>query len=218
MLEIVIATGNRHKFRELTRLLRVRGIHWRSLVECAPLPRVIENGRTFDANAVRKARAVAKATGHLTLADDSGLEVDALEGAPGVRSARFAGRHGNDQANTERLLQVLTGVPTRQRGAQYQCSLALASPSGLVALTRGTWRGRIAFFPKGHRGFGYDPVFLVPHLGRTVSEVPGAVKQRLSHRARAARKLQRVLKRLVVLSERRRGGSGLGRPGREPVA
>lgn len=219
MIDIVVATGNVHKFRELTQLLRVPGIRWHSLAEYPRLRLPHERGRTFDANAIKKARAIAKATGWFALADDSGIEVDALAGAPGIRSARFAGRHGGDRANNHKLLRALQGLPASRRRARYRCSLALARPGGrdrrpprqeraagrgagasgarLIALSRGVWCGHIAFIPRGRRGFGYDPIFLVPRCGKTVGQLPARVKQRLSHRARAARRLLPVLRRLV---------------------
>lgn len=197
MLDIVIATNNRHKFRELTQLLAVAGIRWRSLAECPKVRSADETGRTFEANAVKKARAVARATGRLALADDSGLEVKALRWGPGVRSARFAGRHGDDEANNQKLLRALEGIAPGKRLARYHCSLALASPRHVVALTRGTWTGRIAERPSGRRGFGYDPIFLVARFGKTVGQLSGAVKRRLSHRARAAQSMRFILRELV---------------------
>ena len=230
MVEVVIATKNRHKLRELRTLLPVAGIRWRSLRTCPSVRAARENGRTFDANAVKKAQAVARATGLLALADDSGLEVEALGGRPGVESARFAGRHGDDRANNERLLRLLEGIPASRRRARYSCSLALAGPSGLIALTRGTWSGRLAPRPQGQRGFGYDPLFYIPRLGKTVGQLPASTKQRFSHRAVAARRMQPVLRRLVrerksdiryvrdltyliSFSSRRRGGAGGNRRG-----
>ena len=196
-LEIIIATRNRHKVRELARLLALRGIRWRSLAEFPQMPLIEETGRTFDANAVKKARSVARAIGALALADDSGLEVDALHGAPGIRSARFAGEPSDDRANNEKLLRVLEGMPMSRRTARYRCSLALASPTRLLAVTRGTWSGRVATHPAGHRGFGYDPIFLVPRYQRTVGQLPAGVKRRLSHRAQAADRLRPILHRLL---------------------
>lgn len=192
-----MATRNRHKFRELTALLRVPGVRWRSLAAHPDVPAVRETGRTFEANATKKALAVARATGRLAVADDSGLEVEALRWGPGVRSARFAGSHGDDRANNRKLLRLLDGLPPARRRARYRCVLALASPSGVVAVARGAWTGRIADHPRGRGGFGYDPVFLVPALGKTVGELSPAVKQRLSHRARAARRLVPSLRRLA---------------------
>ena len=200
MLHIVIATRNRHKFRELRALLRVRGIRWRSLQEFPRVREVKETGRTFDANARQKALAVAKATGCLALADDSGLEVDALGGAPGVRSARFAGGHGDDQTNNRKLLRLLGQRPLAQRRARYRCVLALASPQGIIRVVQGAWEGRIAFRPAGAQGFGYDPVFLVPRFGKTVGQLPFRVKQRWSHRSVAARRMLVVLRRLTAAS------------------
>ena len=197
MIDIVIATRNRHKFRELASLLRVPGVRWHSLIEFPHVPPVAETERTFEANAIKKARTIAKATGLLALADDSGIEAEALGGAPGIRSARFAGRHGDDQANNEKLLRRLAQVSRSQRAARYQCALALADAARLIAVTRGVWHGRIALIPQGRRGFGYDPIFLVPGHGKTVGQLPMRVKQRLSHRARAARRLLPVLRRLA---------------------
>ncbi len=207
MLDVVIATRNRHKVKELTSLLRVPGIRWHALTEFPEVGAIRETGKTFKANAVRKARAVARATSALALADDSGVEVDALGGAPGIRSARFAGAHGNDQANNDKLLRALRGLPVRRRGARYRCVLALASPTRLIARAHGTWRGRVAERPKGRRGFGYDPIFVVPRFGKTVGELSGRLKARLSHRAQAARRLRPVLERLA----RRARTTGTGR-------
>ena len=212
MIDIVIATGNRHKFRELSTLLRVRGIRWHSLAEFPRAPRVAERGRTFEANAATKARAIARATGLLALADDSGIEVEALGWGPGVRSARFAGAHGDDRANNAKLLRALNGSSTSRRRARYHCVLALADSRGVIATTRGTWNGRIAREPKGRSGFGYDPLFLVPRFGKTVGQLPASAKQRLSHRAVAARRMHPILKRLVRRGVNGRRGSGAGRP------
>ena len=202
MLQIVIATRNRHKVRELTSLLPKAGIRWSSLRQFPHVSSVRESGRSFDENALRKARAVARETGCLALADDSGLEVEALGGAPGIRSARFAGSHGDDAANNRKLLRALRRVPLAQRRARYRCSLALAGPSRLIALVHGEWKGRIALAPAGRNGFGYDPLFLVPRLGKTVGQLPARVKRRLSHRAASARQLRPILRRLVRQIER----------------
>ena len=210
MLHIVIATRNRHKFRELKTLLAVRGVRWRSLAEFPQVRAVNESGRTFDANAGKKARAVARATGHLALADDSGIEVEALGWGPGVRSARFAGRHGDDETNNRKLLRALRGLPPSRRRAPYRCSLALAKPSGVVIITHGAWDGRIAPRPSGRGGFGYDPVFLVPRLGKTVGRLPATVKAASSHRALAARRMRPILRRLTAAP--RRTGSAGSRP------
>src|SRR3990167_4129785 len=209
MLDLVIATGTRHKFRELARLLHTPGIRFHSLAEFPRLRAAKETGRTFEENAAKKARAVARATTRLALADDSGLEVEALGWGPGVRSARFSGRHGDDRANNEKLVRALAGLPPGRRPARYRCVLARAGPAGLGALARGVWRGRIAARPRGRRGFGYDPLFVVPRVRRTVGELSAAVKARLSRRAAAARRMAPVLRRLVLTGPRR-AGSGAG--------
>ena len=195
MLHVVIATGNAHKFRELKALLPSRGVRYHSLAEFPGVPMVREDGKTFEANAVKKARAVANATGLLALADDSGIEVQALGWGPGVKSARFAGRHGDDQANNTKLLRVLKHV-TRRR-ARYRCVLVLAGSRHVVAKTTGTWNGRIATASHGSQGFGYDPLFIVPGLGITVGRLPAARKHQMSHRAQAARRMRRVIQRLA---------------------
>lgn len=201
----------------MKKLLAVPGVRFRSLAESPQAPTVRETGRTCEANAIKKARAVAKATGLLAIADDSGLEVEALRWGPGVRSARFAGAHGDDAANNAALLRRLRAVASSARRARYRCVLALAgpahpdaaggaSPSRLLAVTRGAWEGRIAQRPAGHRGFGYDPLFLLPRFGKTVAQLPASVKQRLSHRALAARRMRPVLRRVLAaqVSGRRR--------------
>jgi XTP/dITP diphosphohydrolase len=197
MLDVVIATRNPHKFRELKQLLDVPGIRWRSLRNFPRLVEVQETGLTYAANAKKKALAVARATGALTVADDSGLEVEALDGAPGVRSARFSGGHGDDTANNDKLLRLLGRRPIRQRRARYRCVLALARPGRILRVVGGDWKGWVAFHPAGSHGFGYDPVFVVPRFGKTVGQLPSRVKQRLSHRAAAASKLRPVLRRLA---------------------
>mgnify|MGYP001608153758 FL=1 len=197
-LEMVIATRNPNKVRELKALLRVKGIRWHSLKEFPQVPQVPERGRTFEQNARQKALFVARATGCWALADDSGLEVAALGQAPGVRSARFAGRHGDDHANNAKLLRALRGVPDTQRDARYRCVLALASPEKLLAVTEGALRGRITDVPRGRGGFGYDPLFLLPRFKRTVAQLSAATKNRLSHRAKAAQAMRQALRRLAA--------------------
>lgn len=214
MLDIVMATSNRHKFRELAAMLRVPGIRWKALTAFPEIGSIRETGRTFRANAVLKARAVARATGCLALADDSGLEVDALGGGPGVRSARFAGRHGDTQANNDALLRALRRVPPARRAAQYRCVLALAGPSGVVAVTEGIWRGRIAQEPRGRGGFGYDPLFLLPGGKKTAAELSVRAKNQQSHRGIAVKRMRPILRRLAVTGPIPETGPGRrARPG-----
>jgi len=203
MIHIVIATRNHHKFAELRELLPKRGIRWHSLAEFPNAPSVRENGRSFEANAIKKARAVAKATGWLAVADDSGLEVDALGGDPGIRSARYAGRHVDDAANNRKLLRMLKEVPPSRRRARYCCVLAVADSRRVLAAVEGRWAGRIAEAPAGRAGFGYDPIFWLPKLNKTVAQLPRRRKQRLSHRAAAARRLWPALQRFSRSTVRR---------------
>lgn len=183
---LVLATRNPGKVRELRDLLAGLPIDVRSLddfPEVQPLP---ETGETFEANAVSKALTVARTTGLPALADDSGIEVDALGGAPGVHSATFLGPAATDSDRYEWVLERLRGVPEEHRTARYRAVVAVAMPDGAVRVFDGTCQGRIAASPRGSGGFGYDPIFFVPDHGCTMAELPSEVKNRISHRARAA--------------------------------
>ena len=194
MKEFVIATRNPHKKREI-RALFGASKRWRPIFlnRYPGAPRVRESGKSFDDNAVLKARAIARYTGKPAVADDSGLEVVALQGKPGVRSARFAGKTATDEQNNRKLLRFLEKLPLSKRKASYHCSLALSFPGGKTYLFRGKLSGRIGFAPKGHFGFGYDPLFVLPHYGKTVAQLSPALKNRMSHRARAFRRLRNFL-------------------------
>ena len=203
---LLVATRSVHKLRELRELLDLRQTDLVSLDDLGVPGDPIEDGETFETNAAIKARFGARATGIPALADDSGLEVDALGGAPGVRSRRYAGEHATDEANNARLLDALRGLPPQRRAARYVCVLAVALPEragprgGLrVVQARGTCRGRIASEPRGSGGFGYDPIFepaSEPSGGRTLGLWTPAEKHANSHRARAARRLAPQLKEL----------------------
>jgi XTP/dITP diphosphohydrolase len=194
---IVVATRSEHKLRELRELLAPAVATLVSLDDLAVPDEVEETGATFEANARLKARAYARLTGLPCLADDSGLEVDALGGGPGVRTKRYAGEHATDADNNRKLLAALDGLPPERRGARYVCVLALVVPGTPgVRLARGTLRGRIAVAPKGTNGFGYDPIFEPagePPGGRTLGEWSAEAKNRVSHRGRAARRMAKVL-------------------------
>jgi len=157
----------------------------------------VEDGETFVENALKKATVVARATGKLTIADDSGLEVEMLNGRPGVYSARFAGNGAGDDANNAKLLGLLKGVPPDKRGACFKCVLGIATPQGKTAFVEGECRGIIIDAPRGQHGFGYDPVFLVPECNQTFSEMPPEQKNAISHRSRALRKLLDILPRYL---------------------
>ena len=187
-MRIIIASGNPHKINEIRMLLFWPGVEWKTPADAPGAPSPEETGVTFAENAAIKARALAAHTGWLALADDSGLEVDALHGEPGVLSARFAGRHGDDAANNRLLLEKLDR--SRNRAARFRCALALAAPDGtLVAVADGACEGVIADQAAGAAGFGYDPLFIPEGFDRTFAELGAEVKNRLSHRARALKAL-----------------------------
>jgi XTP/dITP diphosphohydrolase len=196
-ITLVIATGNRGKFNEIAALLGGLNVRIVPLDRVGPVEVPPESGDSFQENARLKAVAVAGATGHLSLADDSGLEVDALGGAPGILSARFGGLGKTDADRNRLLLDKLIGVPPERRTARFRCVVALAEPGGKVYFAEGTCEGRIASSPRGSHGFGYDPIFEVPALGRTLAEVGPDVKNRLSHRAHAVRAAREILERLL---------------------
>lgn len=195
-MRLVLATRNPGKIRELALLLAPLDIEVVSMAEYPCLPEVVEDGATFTENAVKKAKTVAAATGCLAMGDDSGLEVDYLGGAPGIFSARFAGEENNDRANNEKLLQLLNGVPREKRTARFCCVVAIAVPDGQVYTVSGSCEGIIAFEPKGEGGFGYDPLFFVPQFGKTFAELEPAVKNSISHRARALAGARQILMKL----------------------
>ncbi|MDE0915567.1 MAG: RdgB/HAM1 family non-canonical purine NTP pyrophosphatase [Planctomycetota bacterium] len=200
--EVLIASGNPKKIREIRGLLAPLSVQVLTSDEVGPLPEVIEDAPTFADNAAKKARETAIATGRWCLADDSGLEVDALDGAPGVFSARFAGKHGDDEANNEKLLSLLEGKPREQRGARFVCALALADPQGEVtAQFEGTAEGLILDAPRGSGDFGYDPLFLFTEeghdqTGQGFAELAPDAKSAISHRGRA---LQKFIHHLAAL-------------------
>jgi XTP/dITP diphosphohydrolase len=187
---IAFASGNRHKLAEITAMLAPRGF----VVEAVALT-VEEDAPTFVGNAEKKARAALAQTGLPSLADDSGLEVDALDGAPGVWSARYAGEAQDDAANNQKLLRVLDGVPDARRTARFRCVLVFVDGDGALIVTEGTCEGRIGHAPRGSGGFGYDPLFVLAEdaAGRTMAELAPEEKNRISHRARALSRMAEVL-------------------------
>ena len=201
---ILVATTNPGKVRELRAMLDA-DVQWKGLADFPELGEVEEDGATFAENARKKATEYARATGLWTLADDSGLVVDALDGAPGVKSARFCGeippgtdRKIVDQRNIAKLLELLQGVPPEKRTARFMCFLCLASPERVLAETQGKVEGRIIDEPVGTNGFGYDPVFFVPSLGKTVSQLPDDEKNAISHRGHAIAEFKPLLNQLLA--------------------
>jgi len=196
---LVIASRNQKKAAEIRELLAPRGIDVRCVADFPNVPEVVEDGQTFAENAAKKASQTAAVLSCWVLGEDSGLMVDALNGAPGVYSARFSGPNATDDANNARLIKELDGVPDERRGARYVCSIAVANPAGEVRLTaEATCRGRIVVEARGTNGFGYDPYFLIPEYHRTFGELDPVVKRHLSHRARAMARLIPSLVRLLT--------------------
>ncbi|MHC4995460.1 MAG: RdgB/HAM1 family non-canonical purine NTP pyrophosphatase [Planctomycetota bacterium] len=198
---IVFATSNPHKIHEVGGILKSLGISVHTLdADAQKLPEPEENGVTFPANALIKARYYAKHTGRLVMADDSGLVVDALDGKPGVLSARFAGLEGPrnvvDKANNTKLIDAIADLPREQRTARFVCVMALCAPNRTLAIARGVVEGLILTEPRGENGFGYDPLFLLPERGCTSAELSDEQKNAVSHRGQATRRLSRMLPRI----------------------
>ncbi len=191
--ELVAATKNKKKFAEIKELLKDLNLKITSLADYPKAGRIIENGATFKENAVKKAIKIAQYTKKLTLGEDSGLEVDALKGEPGVYSSRFAGPAKDDLKNNLKLLKLLKGLPFSRRKASYRCSVALADKHGLIVVAEGTCRGLIGFDLKGNFGFGYDPLFIIPKYKKTFAQLGPSVKHKTSHRFRALSKAKIIL-------------------------
>jgi len=194
---LVVATRNPGKIREFRALLEGLGYEILSMDHYPSIPPAEEKGETFEENALEKARAAARFTGEMALADDSGLEVDALGGAPGVRSARFGGEDLSDAQRNRLLLERLKGVPMEERRARFRCVIALVTPRGEEYVVEGVCEGCIAMEPKGRHGFGYDPIFYLPSYGRTMAQIPPEEKNKISHRARALAKIRVILEKLA---------------------
>ncbi len=192
--ELVLATNNRHKAAELQALLSDVGVRIRTLAEFPDAPEVVEDGTTCEANAIKKATAIANHTGLPAMADDTGLMVEALGGRPGVYAARYAGEQATYEDNWRKLLGELQGVPVAKRGARFVTVVAFVPRPGVQAqVVEGALDGVIAEQPAGTYGFGYDPVFVVPELGKTLAQLTSEEKNRISHRARALAKVREIL-------------------------
>lgn len=194
---ILIATSNIGKFREITAELASPAIEFISLSDLPTIAECPEDGSTFEENAREKARYYAQGAGHLAIAEDSGLEVDPLGGAPGVISARYAGEPCDDRANNRKLVNELAGIPTADRTARFRSVMALADADGkIIATTSGVIEGLIIDQSRGQGGFGYDPHFLVPELGKTTAELSAAEKNKISHRGQATRAMKTIIERM----------------------
>ncbi|MCR1898766.1 XTP/dITP diphosphatase [Irregularibacter muris] len=194
-LNIIIASGNAHKVEEVKSILSPLGFRVTSMQEEGIGIDVEEKGQTFEENALIKAHALSKYTDKIVLADDSGLMVDALEGAPGVYSARYAGEHGNDRKNNEKLLTELEGIPLKDRSARFYCAIAVVYPEGGEIVVTGKCEGVIAYTPQGENGFGYDPLFYVPEFNKTFGQLEDEEKNKISHRAIALKNLKKILEK-----------------------
>ncbi len=196
MLEIVLATRNRDKVREIEKILNSINARLLSLDDFPGCPKVVEDGETLEANAKKKALVVSQYTKKFSLAEDTGLEVEALRGAPGVHSARFAGDNVTYKDNNRKLLKLMEKFSLGERRARFRCVAALAKPDGEVVTCEGVCEGIIAFEMKGKSGFGYDPLFLLPEYGKTFAELGEEMKNKISHRARALGKIKEIIDNL----------------------
>ncbi len=200
----VIGSKNPKKAEEMQAILADCGVHIVTVGELRPdIESPEETGTTFQENAALKAMYFASATGHICIADDSGLEVDALNGAPGVYSSRFAGKDGDDEANNRKLLQELDGLPESKRGAQFRTVICLAVPGQIMLMAEGVVRGRILEAPQGEGGFGYDPLFFFPEFDATFAQVPAQKKALVSHRGKALAKLKCDIPSFINIFENR---------------
>ncbi len=193
-MKIFLATGNKHKIKEIEKIFKMDNVEILSINDGIEIPEVEEDGTTFEENSKKKALEIAKFTNMITIADDSGLCVDALNGAPGVYSARYAGEHGNDLDNNKKLVRELQGIENRK--ARFVCVITLAKPTGETYSFRGEVEGDIIDVPQGTEGFGYDPHFFMKEYGKTLAEIP-EIKNKISHRARALEKLKENLDEIL---------------------
>jgi XTP/dITP diphosphohydrolase len=197
-MRIVLATGNRHKRQELVALLQDVNVTIQTLDDFPDAPQVIEDGETCEANAIKKAVEIARYTGLPAVADDTGLEVDALGGRPGVYAARYAGDHASYEDNCRKLLHELREVPQAKRQARFVTVAAIALPTGKTMTVKGTLEGYIAEEAAGIHGFGYDPLFVVPEYQQTLAQLPLGIKNKISHRARAFEQAKDLLRKMMM--------------------
>jgi XTP/dITP diphosphohydrolase len=192
-MEVIVATRNRGKIREFRDALKGLNLRIYGLSDFPDVPEIEEDGDSFTENALKKARFYSTYFGKLTLADDSGLEVESLKGEPGVHSARYAGEGASTQENNQKLLSEMQGIPISKRGARFRCIIAVKSPGGREVLVEGSCKGRIGFKEKGRKGFGYDPLFILPRDGKTMAQLSLEEKNRVSHRGKALRKIRKII-------------------------
>lgn len=194
---LVVATNNKKKLEEIRVILKDLDFEIISLADYPHTPRIRENGKTFRENAIKKAVKIAQFSRQLTLGEDSGLEVDALAGKPGIYSARFSGKDKNDLKNNLKLLKLLQGIPLPERKAHYRSVVALADKDGLIRVAEGSCHGLIGFTLKGNFGFGYDPLFVIPRYQKTFGQLGPKIKHKISHRYRALQKIKKILQKYI---------------------
>lgn len=194
MLEILIATDNLGKVKEIKDILYSPEIKILTMKDFPPLPKIEEDGKTYQANAYKKARKISEYTGKICLADDSGLEIDYLKGEPGIYSSRWG---NSDEERINKVLKLLENVPIDKRNAKFVCAVVLFFPNGKLFMVKEECKGSIIFSPKGENGFGYDPIFLVPEYDKTFAELGDKIKNKISHRGKAMRKMIKIIKEIV---------------------
>ena len=192
-VELVVASRNKDKVKEIKEILKGLNLKISSLSDYPKAPYILENGKTFQENAIKKAVKIAKFTGKLTLGEDSGLEVDALRGEPGIHSSRFSGKDKNDLKNNFKLLRLLDGLPLAKRKARYVCGVALADGNGLLGVVEGCCRGLIGYRMQGSFGFGYDPLFIIPKYKKSFAQLGPQIKHKISHRFHSLNKARNLL-------------------------
>ena len=196
-MELLVATKNKKKLQEIEEILKDLNLKIASLADYPKPPQIVEDGKTFTANAVKKAVKTARFTKKLTLGEDSGICVKALGGKPGVYSSRFSGKDKSDLKNNLKLLKLLKKIPLSKRRAYYVCAVALADQSGLVGAVEGRCNGLIGFEPKGTHGFGYDPLFIIPKYKKTFAQLGPQIKHRMSHRYHALKKARKIIQKYI---------------------
>jgi XTP/dITP diphosphohydrolase len=190
---VIVATRNKGKIREIREALKGLGLRICALGDFPNVPEIEEDGKSFAENALKKARFYSKHFGKLTIADDSGLEVNSLKGLPGIYSARYVREGASSQENNQKLLREMRDVTISKRGAKFKCIIAVVSPDGRETIAEGECKGRIGFKEKGKKGFGYDPLFILPKYGKTMAEFSLEAKNRISHRGKALKKIRRII-------------------------
>ena len=193
-MKIVFASRNEGKVKEIREMLQEIDVKLVSLNNYANVPEIVEDGKSFLENALKKAKIISEFTGETVLADDSGLQVDVLGGEPGIYSSRYAGENATDEENIAKLIAKLKDIPQEKRAASFFCVLVLYRIDGSYDCFEGKWRGQIIDEPRGNNGFGYDPVFLVPELKMTAAELPAEIKNKVSHRGQAFAQLKKSLR------------------------